>query len=110
MVIFKGDTTWYCNKWISFAFFEDSIKFVNLESELGKKIQHLNAVRIDTLNLERILDNDKVAQFEALLLKVIKYNEENKGNGWHDSSFFPMYYEKLLELKDIFYRVYTRPE
>jgi len=32
------DVTWYCNKWISFKFFDDALLFVDKESELGKKI------------------------------------------------------------------------
>jgi len=102
------DVTWYCNKWISFKFFDDALLFVDKESELGKKIFLLNEFKLDTLNLMQFKNIEN--QFKQLLEGVINYNKKTQGTDMHDPSYFQMYYDKLLELKKMFYETYNITE
>jgi hypothetical protein len=108
MIEFNEKNYWSCAKWVSFNFFEDALRFIDLKSELGKKIHYLNDVRIDTLCFDLIDDEDKLSQFEKVLLDVLKFNEETKGEHWKDNTYHYMYFDKLLELKELFYKVYKK--
>lgn len=97
--------TWGANKWISLKVFSDYIQFLDLETDLGKEVLFLNKVSIDFLDLTE-LDNESMVIFKKTLNQVIKYNEEKKGSDMAQSSYYPMYYGKLMELKQMLEQIY----
>ncbi|WP_299212718.1 hypothetical protein [uncultured Dokdonia sp.] len=103
-ILISENNTWTANKWISFKFFEDALKFVNVESELGKKLTFLSFVSIDFLDLTDFSDIN--SKFSDVLNNVIEYNKEIQGADMHDPSYFQMYFDKLLELKKMFYETH----
>ena len=100
----KIRVTWRCNKWISFKFFEDAIKFLDLNSEITQEINFLIKTKIDTLNLTRF--PEAIEEFKVIIENVIQYNKETQGADMHDPSYFQVYFDKLLELKKMFYETY----
>lgn len=101
----KIENAWFCNKWVSFKFFNDTLIFLTVNSKLHTKISFLNEVRLDTLDLKDF--QDSLHEFKEVLNEVILYNQEKQGKDMYDPSFFQVYYDKLLELKKMFYEVYN---
>jgi hypothetical protein len=96
----SDNNTWYSSKWITFKLFSDCLLFLTEEGELMNKIFFLNKVSIDFLDL-KIFDARSIALFSTVLDKVILYNEELQGSDFKDPSYFSMYYDKLLELREL---------
>ena len=95
---------WLCNKWVSFNFFDDVIASSEINTELTKEIKYLNDFGFDTLNLMRF--PDAIEEFKIIIENVIQYNKETQGSDMHDPSYFQVYFDKLLELKKMFYETY----
>ena len=110
MVILKRNNeekiaeAWICKKWISIKFFEDSLLFLEKESKLKKTISLLNEVRLDTLDLTDF--PNFIEEFKVIIENVIQYNKKIQGADMHDPSYFQVYFDKLLELKKMFYEIY----
>lgn len=98
------EITWYTNKWVSFKFFEDALLFLEEDSKLKKEIKMLVEFKLDLLNLTDF--QDSIQEFKVILNKVIGFNEEKQGKDMYDPNFFQVYYNKLLELKQMFYEAY----
>ena len=110
MVILKRNkekkivNAWVCKKWISLKFFEDSILFLKDDSKLKETINLLSEVRLDTIDLTDF--PEAIQEFKTILHNVIQYNKETQGADMHDPSYFQVYFDKILELKDMFYETY----
>lgn len=101
----KISLAWICSKWVSFKFFEDVLASSEVNTDLTKKIEYLNDCGLDTISLLHF-PND-LEEFKKLIDNAIEYNKKQQGADMHDPSYFQVYFDKLLELKEMFKEVYN---
>lgn len=99
-VIISEDKTWIANNWVSFKLFRDCLKFVDENTEMGKDLKFLEDVSMDTFDLTDFEASDYPV-FDDLINQVIDYNQKTKGTDMADPSYFKVYLNKILELKEM---------
>jgi hypothetical protein len=90
--------TWGVANWVSHGFFADAEPFLDQVPSLADDISFCIKSQTDTVDL-REASVIAIQELKTLVDKVISSNREKAGRDFHQPEMFPIYMNRLEELK-----------
>lgn len=105
-ILFSGARVWNAANWVARAFYGDANASLDDQSPLADQIRFCVNADFDTLDLENA-NRAELDELAKLVETVVELNERRKGENFAEPSLFPVYLQKLVELRQLVAQIIT---